>query len=194
MTDELLHDLDRALAGDPPPAPSPRAAYWTAMDSPLGLLYLATGEDGRVRRISFRLSEQWFVDDLLRQGWLPLRAREPNERLERQLEEYFEGRRRRFELDVDLTTLPSFHRLVLEETARIPYGAFDTYGGLAHRVGSPRAARAVGNALGSNPVPFVVPCHRILAAGPKLGGYGGNSPEALQIKRRLLTLEGVLVA
>ncbi|HXF35773.1 MAG TPA: methylated-DNA--[protein]-cysteine S-methyltransferase [Actinomycetota bacterium] len=106
----------------------------------------------------------------------------------RQLEEFFEGRRRRFDLPVDRALFRGFQRRVLERTARIPYGRVRTYGELAAAIGSPGAARAVGNALGANPVPIVVPCHRVVRAGGEVGGYGGG-PER---KEWLLRLEGAL--
>jgi methylated-DNA-[protein]-cysteine S-methyltransferase len=87
---------------------------------------------------------------------------------------------------VDLDGLPPFQRKVLLAERRVPYGRTITYGALAAKVGRPRAARAVGQALAHNPVPLVVPCHRVIAAGGGLGGFGGG----LALKRRLLALEG----
>jgi methylated-DNA-[protein]-cysteine S-methyltransferase len=182
--------LDLAFRVDEPP-PAPRTAYWDELPSPIGPLMVATGEDRRVRRISFRLSRESFVDELLLHGWLPIHDREANQLLERQLEEYFEGARRAFELEVDLSALSPFTRSVLEATARVPPGGWSTYGRIAAAIGRPAAARAVGNALGDNPIPIVVPCHRILAAGGRIGGYASGLPDGLQIKRHLLALEGV---
>jgi methylated-DNA-[protein]-cysteine S-methyltransferase len=182
--------IDLAFRVDEP-APRPRTAYWDELPSPIGPLMVATGEDRRVRRISFRLSRESFVDDLLVRGWLPLRDREANEALERQLDEYFEGARRDFELGVDLSSVSPFTRAVLEATARVPRGGWSTYSGIAAAIGRPAAARAVGNALGDNPIPIVIPCHRILAAGGRIGGYASGLPDGRQIKRTLLALEGV---
>ncbi len=106
----------------------------------------------------------------------------------RQLDEYFAGHRRDFELDLDWQLSSGFARTVLERTAAIPFGETRTYGEMAAAAGSPRAFRAAGTALGSNSIPIVVPCHRVLRAGGGLGGYGGG----LDVKRELLTLEGVL--
>ena len=106
----------------------------------------------------------------------------------RQLDEYFAGRRRDFELDLDWQLSAGFARTVLERTAAIPFGETRTYGEMAAAAGSPRAFRAAGSALGSNSIPIVVPCHRVLRSGGGLGGYGGG----LDVKRELLTLEGVL--
>ena len=104
----------------------------------------------------------------------------------RQLDEYFAGRRRAFELPLDWSLIQGFGRLVLDRTARIPYGRVATYGEVARDIGRPRASRATGNALGANPIPIVVPCHRVIRAGGVLGNYGGG-PER---KAQLLELEG----
>jgi len=103
----------------------------------------------------------------------------------REILEYLRGRRRKFTVPVDLSDAPPFHAKVLRSACAIPYGGTLTYGQLAARASSPRAARAVGQAMATNPVPLVVPCHRVVAAGG-LGGYGGG----LDLKRRLLDLEG----
>jgi methylated-DNA-[protein]-cysteine S-methyltransferase len=107
----------------------------------------------------------------------------------RELEQYFEGRRRRFELSLDWRlSSPGFRRKVLRATARIPYGETTTYGEMALAAGSPNAYRAAGSALGSNPIPLIVPCHRVLLSGGAVGNYGGG-PE---MKEFLLRLEGAL--
>ena len=105
--------------------------------------------------------------------------------LARELDEYFAGGRRAFDLPVDWALAPGFTGRVLRATARIPYGAVATYGEVAARAGSPGGARAAGNALGANPVPIVVPCHRVVRTGGVLGGYTGG-PER---KRLLLGVE-----
>ncbi|MDP8956625.1 MAG: methylated-DNA--[protein]-cysteine S-methyltransferase [Actinomycetota bacterium] len=109
------------------------------------------------------------------------------EALRRELDEYFEGKRQMFSVPPDLTFLRGFGRRVLEETAGIPFGALATYREVATRAGSPRASRAAGNALAANPVPIVVPCHRVVHSGGGLGGYTGG----LDRKITLLQLEGV---
>lgn len=106
-----------------------------------------------------------------------------------QLDEYFAGRRREFDLPLDLRGTP-FQVLAWQALLRIPFGATVTYGEQAAMIGRPGAARAVGSANGRNPVPIVVPCHRVLAAGSALGGYSSG----LAVKRALLALEGVSVA
>jgi methylated-DNA-[protein]-cysteine S-methyltransferase len=113
----------------------------------------------------------------------------------RQLDEYFAGRRRRFELKVDWSLTRGFFQKILRETARLDYGQLATYKQMAEAAGSPRATRAAGNALGSNPIPIVVPCHRIVRTGGKLGGYGGELGPYIGgpgIKQHLLELEGAL--
>ncbi len=107
----------------------------------------------------------------------------------RELEEYFAGERRAFDLPLDLTLAAPFGREVLRACARIPFGATSSYGAVAADAGRPRASRATGNALGANPVPIVVPCHRVLRTGGGIGGYTGG----LEVKQHLLTLEGVLL-
>ena len=106
-------------------------------------------------------------------------------RAEREIRAYLAGRRRTFGVPLDLAGVPSFRRKVLRAARRIPYGATATYADLAWRAGNPRAARAAGQAMAHNPLALVVPCHRVVASGGGLGGFGGG----LALKRRLLALE-----
>jgi methylated-DNA-[protein]-cysteine S-methyltransferase len=107
----------------------------------------------------------------------------------RELDQYFQGRRDHFELPLDWRlSHPGFYRRVLRATARVPFGEVITYRDAAQRAGNPRASRAAGTALGSNPIPIVVPCHRVIRTGGEVGNYGGG-PE---MKRFLLELEGAL--
>ena len=103
----------------------------------------------------------------------------------RELHEYLEGRRRQFTFAIRPQGTP-FQRRVWHALETIPYGSTRTYGDIARAVGAPKAARAVGQANHRNPIPIVIPCHRVVAAGGKLGGYGGG----IALKRRLLALEG----
>jgi methylated-DNA-[protein]-cysteine S-methyltransferase len=155
-------------------------------DSPVGpLLVAATGRG--VCRISFDPEPEREEEALARAfGARVLRSPRPVEPARRELDEYFEGRRTEFDLAVDLSALPGFQRLVLDELVRVPFGRVETYGGLAARLGRPRAARAVGGALNRNPVPIVVPCHRVVGSTGKLVGYAGG----LERKAQLLALEG----
>ncbi|HXF73170.1 MAG TPA: methylated-DNA--[protein]-cysteine S-methyltransferase [Actinomycetota bacterium] len=159
------------------------------VETPVGRLLVAVTRRGLVR-VAFPEEEPEAVLEELALRISPRILRSPRmtEEARRQLEEFFQGRRRRFELAVDPALMGGFARRVLARTARIPYGRVRTYGELAAALGAPRAARAVGNALGANPVPIVVPCHRVVRAGGDLGGYGGG-PER---KEWLLRLEGAL--
>jgi methylated-DNA-[protein]-cysteine S-methyltransferase len=162
---------------------------YTLTDSPVGDLLVATTNRG-VCRISFDPEPERELEWLARAyGLRVLRTSRPLDRPRRELDEYFEGTRKEFDLPVDLAALPSFQQLVLAELQLVPYGATATYGGLAERVGRPRAARAVGGALNKNPVPIVVPCHRIVGASGSLVGYAGG----LERKEKLLALEGALL-
>jgi methylated-DNA-[protein]-cysteine S-methyltransferase len=161
-------------------------AYDVATDTPVGPLLLAVTERG-VCRISYDAEPEGLLEDFARKyGTRILRSPRPLDPLRRELDDYFEGRRRAFDLPLDLDAVPEFHRSVLEELRLVPYGQTATYGGLAARVGRPKAARAVGGACNRNPIPIVVPCHRVVGAGGSLVGYAGG----LDRKRALLDLEG----
>ena len=170
-------------------------AYVTA-DSPVGPLLLAATERGLVRvayldeQARFGLSTPDAVLGELAERVSPrvLAAPRRLDPVRHELEEFFAGRRRTFDVALDWRLTAGFARRVLQATARIPFGAVSSYKGVATDAGSPRAFRAAGTALGSNPLPIVVPCHRVLHAGGGLGGYTGG----LDRKRTLLTIEGVL--
>ena len=166
-------------------------AAWDIAESPLGPLLLAASARG-LAWIGFDADGDG--DQLDRAaatlGRRLLRVPRLLDPAHRQLDGYFAGRLQAFELALDLTGLPAFQRGVLEELQRVPYGATATYGELALRVGKPRAARAVGGALNRNPVPIVVPCHRIVGSSGSLTGYAGG----LERKRALLALEGATLA
>lgn len=166
------------------------AVHYTSLAAPIGRVLVAVGDAGLVR-VSFRQSESAFVAEL--EGQLGMRAvRSPSETAEvvEQLRAYFAGRRRRFDVPVDLRHVTPFVRRVLNATMQVPAGNLVSYGDIARRIGQPKGSRAVGQALGRNPIPIVIPCHRVIAAGGRIGGYGGG----LAIKRRLLRLEGSLAA
>lgn len=114
-----------------------------------------------------------------------------------QLGDYLAGRRRAFDLPVDLGARPAWDRAVLGGVAAVPWGSATSYGRVARRIGRPGAGRAVGGAVGRNPIGIVVPCHRVLAGDGSIGGYGGDwwgSREALlEVKRELLRLEGIVL-
>ncbi|MGZ4152371.1 MAG: methylated-DNA--[protein]-cysteine S-methyltransferase [Actinomycetota bacterium] len=163
---------------------------YAEVDTPTGRLLLATTSEGLVR-VGFPEEP---LDDVLQELADAISPRvlvDPKalERVRRQLDEYFEGRRRTFATPLDWRLAPAgFGRKVLEQTARIPYGAVSTYGEVARRAGSARAARAAGNALHDNPIPIVVPCHRVVPATGGIGKYGGSEWR----KEYLLRLEGWL--
>lgn len=160
-------------------------------DSPFGRLMVAVTPRGLIRLDYPDREFDQSLEELASQvSPRILESARATEQVRRELEEYFEGKRRRFSIRVDLSTVHGFRRKVLEHTARIPYGSVSSYTEVAARAGSPRGMRAAGNALGSNPVPIVVPCHRVLRTGGALGGYTGG----LDRKVTLLRLEGVLEA
>jgi methylated-DNA-[protein]-cysteine S-methyltransferase len=109
--------------------------------------------------------------------------------LAKQLVDYLDGRRAAFDLDLDLSHVTPFRRAVLQECARIPRGQVSTYAELARRAGRPNAYRAVGHTMATNPIPIVIPCHRVLGSDGGLHGFGGG----LDMKRRLLALEGAAI-
>ena len=158
------------------------------VDSPLGPLHAAGTARGLVMLAYEEESFERRLDRLAAE--LSPRILEAPARLDgvrRELEEYFEGRRRRFDVPIDWSLTRGYAREVLRRTAEIPYGGASSYAEIAYLAGSPRGWRAAGNALGSNPIPIVVPCHRVLASGGGIGGYTGG----LDRKRFLLGLEGV---
>jgi len=115
----------------------------------------------------------------------------PDRGVARELDDWFAGKRRAFDLALDLDGIAGFRRVALETLAReVPWGEVVTYGELADLAGRPRAARAAGSAMRDNPLPFVIPCHRVVAAGGRIGGYGGGR-NAVALKRELLAREGV---
>jgi len=159
-------------------------ASYDLTDSPIGDLLVAATDAG-VCCVSF--TPELTLDRLAhRHGSRILRVPRRLVTVRRELHEYFEGRRRGFDVRVDVQPLPSFNRLVLDELTRVPYGEVTTYGALAKRIGHANAARAVGGALNRNPVPIILPCHRVVGASGKLTGYAGG----LERKQALLTLEG----
>src|SRR3954447_3558787 len=158
-------------------------------DSPLGRLTVAATPRGLVR-VAYPFKEPDAVLEELARKVSP-RMLEAPERLDdvrRELDEYFEGRRQEFDLPIDWTLTRGFVRNVLQETAKIGYGDLRTYSDVARAAGSPRAVRAAGNALGANPMPVVVPCHRVVRTGGGFGGYTGG----VERKQYLLKLEGRL--
>ncbi|MYW66446.1 methylated-DNA--[protein]-cysteine S-methyltransferase [Streptomyces sp. SID8379] len=173
---------------------APQRVVWAVVGSDIGPLLLAATRDGLVS-VVFHATEavrDKALDRLgSRFGAEPVEAPESPLLAEaiRQLADYFAGRRRDFELPLDWSLITGFNREVLRELAAgVSYGAVVGYGDLARRVGQPGAAQAVGAAMGANPLPVVVPCHRVVERDGGIGGFGGG----LETKRKLLALEGVL--
>jgi methylated-DNA-[protein]-cysteine S-methyltransferase len=162
---------------------------YASVDSPFGTLLAASTRRGLVR-LAFPEEDLDIVLERLARRISPriVEASAPFEPMRRELDEYFGGARRSFELALDWALIGPFGRRVLRATSAIPYGGVLSYAEVAAEAGSPRGSRAAGNALGSNPIPIVIPCHRVLRTGGALGGYGGG----LDRKRYLLELEGAL--
>jgi methylated-DNA-[protein]-cysteine S-methyltransferase len=157
---------------------------YDVIDSPVGELLIAATDRG-LARIHFDPEGQ--EDELARVfGRRVLRS--PIDDVRRELDEYFDGRRREFDLPLDLR-VAAFNAEVLAELARVPYGVTTTYGTLADKVGHPKAARAVGTVMNRNPIPIVLPCHRVVGANGSLTGYAGGLDRKLQ----LLQLEGAIL-
>ena len=166
------------------------AVYYDRVPTPIGTVFAAIGRRGLVR-VSFERSEAKFVADLQRRHAGPV-VRSPRQlfAIRRALVDYGRGPLRRFDLPIDLSDVSPFQRRVLAAARRIPAGRVLSYGDVARRIGQPRACRAVGQALGRNPMPIVIPCHRVVAGAGRLGGYVGG----LARKRQLLAIEGARLA
>ena len=165
---------------------------YAEVDSPLGTLVAAGTERGLLRLAyeDFNGGLDEVLDHLaLRVSPRILESPARLDAIRRELDEYFEGKRHDFDVPIDWSLTTGFTQKVLQATARIPFGSVGSYASVAAEAGSPRATRAAGNALGSNPIPIVVPCHRVLRSGGKLGGYTGG----LEKKQHLLRLEGVVI-
>ena len=164
---------------------------YAPLDSPLGELTVFVTPRGLLRVAYPNEAPDAVLDEVAaRVSPRILRAASRTDAARRELDAYFAGTRRVFDLPIDWSLVRGFALRVLHATAAVPFGRVTTYGSVARSAGSPRAARAAGNALGSNPIPIVVPCHRVLHADGGLGGYSGG----LDRKQFLLALEGSLPA
>ena len=160
--------------------PSPLGPLWVAI-TPRGVATIHYGEEpspSELRRL-VRVYGPGIVPDHKRSSALA-----------RELDQYFNGKRREFDIEFDLSGLTPFQTRVLNATAKIPFGSVSTYGAIAKRAGNQKASRAAGGALNQNPIPIVVPCHRVVGASGALVGYAGG----LDVKRRLLGIEGADIA
>jgi len=182
---ERLDALHAALV-DRASAESSLDATYRVVDSPVGALLLAATEDGVVR-VAFEVEDHDRVLESLGAaiGSRILRGGHRLDLLARELDDYFAGRRHAFDVPLDLRLARGFRLTVLRHLSEIPYGSTESYGEVAVASGNPRAVRAVGSACATNPLPIVVPCHRVLRSDGSLGGYLGGLPA----KERLLALE-----
>lgn len=189
----MTSPVERRLAAFAPPVQPPVLSggdvSYVLEDTALGRMLLAVGADGRLVASSFAPADS-DADVVLarlaaRVSPRVLRDPAPTDAVRRQLEEFLAGRRQGFELDVDLALAGDFQRDVLTRLRDVAYGSRTTYGALAAAVGRPKASRAVGAALGANPLCVVLPCHRVVAASGALTGYAGGLPA----KQLLLELE-----
>lgn len=183
--DERLASLRAALV-EQASAESSLDASYRVVDSPVGRLLLAATETGVVR-VAFEVEDHDRVLESLGSSVGPriLRGGGRLDPLARELDDYFAGRRHAFDVPIDLRLARGFRLDVLRHLGDIPYGATESYGQVAVAAGSPRAVRAVGSACATNPLPIVVPCHRVVRSDGSLGGYLGGLPA----KERLLALE-----
>jgi methylated-DNA-[protein]-cysteine S-methyltransferase len=162
---------------------------YAEVDSPFGPLLLATTPRGLVRVSLPAYGQEETLEELAAR--ISPRVLEAPERLDgarRELDLYFDGKLTEFDLAIDWQLTGGFRKRVQQAIARIPYGKTRSYTEVARSAGNERAVRAAGTACGSNPIPIVVPCHRVLRSGGALGGYGGGLP----MKEGLLKLEGIL--
>ena len=162
--------------------------HWDQMRSPLGQLFVGVSRQG-LCAVDFGRSEADFFKRFDRRARLEKNPRVVAQAMA-ELREYFSGARNRFSLPIDLSALTGFQRNVLGTACRIPSGQVWTYQRVAEEMGRPKSSRPVGQALGRNPIPIIVPCHRVIASDGSLGGYSGGS--GLNAKRWLLRHEGAL--
>jgi len=189
--DECAEAADQRAATRRPSATEclgiPEARYGF-METPVGDVLIATSDDGVVEVSYLENSDTYeSLRDLERRGYLVYERQHEVRPVVDQLSEYFALQRNRFDVPIDLGGVSDFTRSVLLATNHIPYGKVRTYGDVASAIGKPKASRAVGNALGRNPIPVIIPCHRVILTSGAMGWYTGG-PE---IKRTLLDIEGV---
>lgn len=168
-------------------AKSKELVYTHTYPSPIGNLYITVRRDGTVIRIGFAPEDDWGEDYVIEENKYACGE------VEYQLDEYFAGRLKRFTLELAFEGT-EFQRQVWQRLRKINYGDVMTYGEIARKIGRKDAARAVGNAVASNPIPIVVPCHRVVPASGEIGNYALRSlnGSGTETKRSLLALEGAL--
>ena len=198
--DRLARELDRLFAGPDQSvlrraqvrlevALAPACYYDGISGTRLGNIFVAASERG-LMAVNFGIPEAVFLASLKRgvKGRI-VRSGEQTAEIRRQIVEYLDGTRSSFDLPIDWTIMTGFQRKVLEAALAIGRGRVATYGEIARKIGRPGASRAVGQALGHNPMPLVIPCHRVLGSDGSLRGYGGGG--GIRTKAALLRLEGV---
>jgi methylated-DNA-[protein]-cysteine S-methyltransferase len=183
---------DAAAAARRFAATAPADVHYALVDSPVGTLVAAATPRGlaTLSYEDFHGGVDAVLDELAAK--LSPRILEAPARLDdvrRELDEYFEGRRRDFDLKIDWALASDFGKRILTATAAIPFGQLSTYGKVAAQAGNPKASRAAGRALGANPIPIVVPCHRVVGTNGQLTGYTGG----LHRKVALLEIEGIVL-
>lgn len=167
-------------------------AYYSIFDSPLGSLWVAATKKG-VCALTYACPEEEFVERLAKRGLRGVRSPEELQPFVTELKEYFTGQRTEFGVPLDLTGMGDFQRDVLLSVQSVPGGETVSYGELAHRIGHPGAARAVGNALATNPIPVLLPCHRVVRKDGAIGEYALRTLDSVDgraMKRALLKIEG----
>lgn len=164
---------------------NPIALQVYTLESPIGLLRVAETKKG-IYRIDFQ--EDSLITKEQQQGHVSIERSQPNPIVEKQFQQYFSGERKQFTLPLDLYGTP-FRLCVWQALITIPYGETRSYKDIGKLIGCDKGARAIGQANGSNPIPILVPCHRVISADGSLGGFSSGLP----IKRYLLALEGIII-
>ncbi len=180
---QLLETMEQVLP--------PLAHYGLIPDTIVGDVWAAVGEDGLVA-IDFDMQEDEFIKHVWQKAQVRLeRDEEQIAEVLEQVKDYLQGSRQKLDVKTDLRAATPFQRFVLQAAREVPRGQVATYAEIAKKIGKPKASRAVGQALRRNPIPIVIPCHRVVASDGTLGGYGGKMGS--QRKITLLRLEGVIL-
>lgn len=165
-----------------------KIAYDVLPESPVGPVWVAVSSGGLVN-VNIGGSESGFIQQVqAHTGEIPVRETAPVATAIAEIKAYLSGNRQEFTVPIDWSYITGFQREVLDIVCQIPYGCFRTYGDIAEQISTVKAARAVGQANGANPLPLVIPCHRVLGSDGKLHGYGGGN--GIETKAWLLRLEG----